>query len=166
MCHPQRIVTTFKIRSAFVDDDQRDIAMQQLIADVYETVGVMRRGGEAIAQVAGQTQARWHVMWMAASGHFSVAMIARRLGLTRQSVQRTADAIVADGLATYEPNPDHQRSPLFTLTASGLQALERINDAARARNLKHAGVLGDEGIMQLRKLLERLRHSLAQDPPE
>jgi DNA-binding MarR family transcriptional regulator len=149
-----------------VDDDQQDIKMQRLIADVYETVGVMRRGGEAIAQVAGQTQARWHVMWMAASGHLSVAMIARRLGLARQSVQRTADAIVADGLANYEPNPDHQRSPLFTLTARGREALARINDAARARNLKHADVLGDEGIMQLRELLGRLRHSLTQDPPE
>jgi DNA-binding MarR family transcriptional regulator len=149
-----------------VDDDQRDTEMQQLIADVYETVGAMRRGGEAIAQVAGQTQARWHVMWMAASGQLSVAMIARRLGLTRQSVQRTADAIVADGLATYEPNPDHQRSPLFTLTASGREALDRINDAARARNLRHAGALGDEGITQLRELLERLRLSLTQDPPE
>jgi len=134
--------------------------MQHLVADIFEVAGALRRDGEAIAKLAGQTQARWQVMWIAATGRLSVAMIARRLGLTRQSVQRVADAIVADGHATYEPNPDHQRSPLLILTSGGQAVLDTINDRSRQRNLQNAAIIGEDGIMELRRLLARYRDAL------
>lgn len=134
--------------------------MQHLVAEVFELAGALRRDGEAIAKLAGQTQARWQVMWIAATGRLSVAMIARRLGLTRQSVQRVADAIVADGHATFEPNPDHQRSPLLILTGDGQTVLDTINDKSRERNLQNATVLGEDGITELRRLLARYRDAL------
>lgn len=143
-----------------MDDEDRNIKMQQLVAEVFELAGALRRDGEATARSAGQTQARWQVMWIAATGRLSVAMIARRLGLARQSVQRVADAIVADDLATFEPNPDHQRSPLLILTDGGQHALEQINDAGRIRNLSNAAILGDDGITHLRELLARYRDAL------
>jgi DNA-binding MarR family transcriptional regulator len=87
-------------------------------------------------------------------------MIARRLGLTRQSVQRTADALVDEGLAAYEPNPDHQRSPLLILTDHGREVLRGINGAGLERNLQQAKLLGDEGIAELRLLLGRYRQGL------
>ena len=68
-----------------MNDEERNVEMQHLVAEVFELAGVLRRDGEAIAKLAGQTQARWQVMWIAATGRFSVAMIARRLGLTRQA---------------------------------------------------------------------------------
>ena len=111
-----------------MDDDERNVEMGHLVAAVYELAGVLRRDGEAIAKLAGQTQARWQVMSVATAGRLSVAMIARRLGLTRQSVQRVADEIVAEELASYEPNPDHQRSPLLILTDDGQKVLDTIND--------------------------------------
>ena len=134
--------------------------MQHLVADIFEVAGALRRDGEAIAKLAGQTQARWQVMWIAATGRLSVAMIARRLGLARQSVQRVADAIVADGHATYEPNPDHQRSPLLILTSGGQAVLDTINDRSRQRNLQNAAIIGEDGIMELRRLLARYRDAL------
>jgi hypothetical protein len=42
------------------------------------------------------------------------------MGLTRQSVQRTADLLEADGLVSYAENPAHQRAKLATLTARRL----------------------------------------------
>src|ERR1700722_2422353 len=134
--------------------------MQHLVADIFEVAGALRRDGEAIAKLAGQTQARWQVMWIAATGRLSVATIARRLGLTRQSVQRVADAIVADGHASYEPNPDHQRSPLLILTSDGQAVLDTINDKSRERNLQNATIIGEDGIMELRRLLARYRDAL------
>ena len=104
--------------------------MQHLVAEVFELAGALRRDGETTAKLAGQTQARWQVMWIAATGRLSVPMIARRLGLARQSVQRVADEIVAEGHATFEPNPDHQRSPLLILTSDGQAVLDTINSRA------------------------------------
>jgi DNA-binding MarR family transcriptional regulator len=140
-----------------MDDEQRNVEMGHLVADVYELAGVLRRDGEQIAKLAGQTQARWQVMSVAAAGGLSVAMIARRLGLTRQSVQRVADQIVAEGLASFEPNPDHQRSPLVILTPAGQKTLDRINDHSRERHLQLAAALGEDGIGELRRLVRRYR---------
>ena len=59
----------------------------------------------------------------------SVAEVARALSHTRQSVQRVADLLVADRLATYTPNPAHQRAKLLELTPAGLRALRTIQAA-------------------------------------
>jgi DNA-binding MarR family transcriptional regulator len=109
---------------------------------------------------AGQTQARWQVMWIAATGRFSVATVARRLGLARQSVQRVADAIVADGLATFQPNPDHRRSPLLILTDVGQTVLDTINNSGSEHNLHQAAVLVPDGIAEPRRLLRCYRDAL------
>lgn len=134
--------------------------MQNLVADVFELAGALRRDGERIAKLAGQTQARWQVMWIAATGRFSVAMIARRLGLARQSVQRVADAIVAEGLATFEPNPDHQRSPLLILTETGQTALDTINAQTRQTHVSQVEILGEDGVAELRRLLRQYQDAL------
>lgn len=143
-----------------MDDEQRSLEMQFLVADVFELAAALRRNGETIAKLAGQTQARWQVMWTAASGQLSVAMIARRLGITRQSVQRVADAIVAEGLASFEPNPDHRRSPLLILTPAGKKVLDTINQRSRESHLQQTTTLGEDGIAELRQLLRRYRDAL------
>jgi DNA-binding MarR family transcriptional regulator len=145
-----------------MDDEQRHIEMGHLVADVYELAGLLRRDGEQIAKLAGQTQARWQVMSVAAAGRLSVAMIARRLGITRQSVQRVADEIVAKDLASFEPNPDHQRSPLLILTDDGQKVLGTINDRSRERHLQLATALGGDGIGELRRLLGRYRKAVTE----
>jgi DNA-binding MarR family transcriptional regulator len=147
-----------------VDVETRNVEMQHLVADVFELAGALRRDGEQIAKVAGQTQARWQLMWIAATGRFSVAMLARRLGITRQSVQRVADAIVAEGLATFEPNPDHQRSPLLILTDAGQAVLETINAHTRQRHNRQVEILGEDAIAELRRLLGRYRDALRDQP--
>lgn len=154
------VILTADCYSPAVDDEERNVEMQHLVAEVFELAGALRRDGEATAKLAGQTQARWQVMWIAATGRLSVAMIARRLGLARQSVQRLADAIVADGHATFEPNPDHQRSSLMILTSQGQAVLDTINSHASRRNLHNAAILGEDGITELRRLLTRYRDAL------
>ena len=54
---------------------------------------------------SGQTLARWVALNAAAEAPASVAEISRRFGFARQSVQRVADLLVADGLAVYQDNP-------------------------------------------------------------
>jgi len=78
----------------------------------------------------GQTQARWQVLSVCSDGHWTVPDAARRLGVTRQAVQRVADLLVEDGLVYYEANPAHLRSPHVRLTAAGRAALAAIDDAS------------------------------------
>jgi DNA-binding MarR family transcriptional regulator len=148
-----------------MDEAERNRQMQALAADLFELAGTMRKDGEEIARGAGQTQARWQVMWIAATGRLSAASIARRLGVTRQNVQRLADVLVQEGIATYEPNPDHRRSPLLILTERGNEVLEAINRHSGRRHQQTAAALGDAGVLQLRALLDDLRHALNRPHP-
>jgi len=143
-----------------VDGAEGNVEVQRLAADLFETASAMRRDGEAIARTAGQSQARWQVMWVASTGALTVPAIARRLGITRQGVQRVADDLVRAGLASYAPNPDHVKSPLLLLTDRGQDVLTRINDAAAERNLHLHRLVGSTDVRELRALLGKLRTAL------
>jgi DNA-binding MarR family transcriptional regulator len=54
--------------------------------------------------------------------------VARTMGLTRQSVQQTADALVRDGLVELVPNPAHVRAKLMVLTTAGRTALRYVEE--------------------------------------
>jgi DNA-binding MarR family transcriptional regulator len=56
----------------------------------------------------------------------TVSGIARVMGLTRQSVQRLADALVEAGITEYADNPAHRRAKLLRPTAAGWAAIEVI----------------------------------------
>jgi DNA-binding MarR family transcriptional regulator len=106
-----------------------------LIADIFELAGTLQANSDALAAVAGQTGARWQVLWVADETARTVPDIAQRLGRTRQAVQRLADVLAADGLAEWRNNPAHRRSPLLALTAEGrhaLGAIMRVSDAWRS----------------------------------
>lgn len=126
-----------------VMDDAAARSYRLLIADVYELAGRSRATSEVIARRHGQTTARWHVLSVLTDRPATVPVIARRLGLTRQSVQRVAGDLISAGSLAAVPNPDHQRSPLLQLTAPGraqLRALTGDSAADRAARLAAAGV--------------------------
>jgi DNA-binding MarR family transcriptional regulator len=105
----------------------------------------------------GLTGARWQVMKVAARQSLTVSQIARRLGLKRQSVQRTVDQLAAQGIVALQPNVDHLRAGLVVLSDEGrrvLAALEGRQQAWLTRCLR--GVSRGE--------LERLARSLASGP--
>lgn len=51
----------------------------------------------------------------------TVAKIARSLGLTRQSVQRTANELADEGFVQFEDNPHHKRAKQLVPTPAGLK---------------------------------------------
>ncbi len=128
-----------------------------IVADIYELAGRLRAGGDAIAATVGQTQARWQVL-SAASGEppLSVPQIARRLGLTRQAVQRVADLLSEEGLAAYADNPDHKASPHLILTKAGHDTLARLTKTARAGHEALAARLTSTDLATLRRDLRAL----------
>ena len=112
-------------------------AYRLLVADVYDVAGRSRRTSEALARAEGQSTARWHLMSVISDGPQSVAGAARRLGLARQSVQRVADQLLADGLAEASPDPADARAPRLALTPAGRRQLRAETD----RLTRYADVL-------------------------
>lgn len=106
---------------------------------VFRLNGLLIALGDAMGEPSGQTSARWRVLAAIDTKPLSVAQIARAWWLTRQSVQRVADVLVEDGLATYEDNPSHRRAKLVRITPRGLSTLHEI----RLRQRTWAESLGE-----------------------
>jgi len=131
-----------------------DVAL--LIADVYQLAGEFRRSGEHIAAAEGQTQARWQLLSVLSDGGMTVPRAARRLGLTRQAVQRVANDLVKDRLVVFEANLDHRSSPLATLTPAGRTTLTAITARARRKNRDIARRIGGPALSRTRDDIRRL----------
>jgi DNA-binding MarR family transcriptional regulator len=82
---------------------------------------------DRISAPAGLTAARWKVLGAVLHEKRSVAEIGRVMGLARQSVQRLADILVAEGLARYEDNPAHKSAKLLVPTKEGRGRIARLS---------------------------------------
>ena len=145
---------------------QLPAAYRLLVADVYDVAGQSRRTSEALARAEGQSTARWHLMSVISDGPRSVAGAARRLGLARQSVQRVADQLVADGLAVSSPDPADARAPRLALTPAGRRVLDRLVERAdrqRDAQLTAAGLTVRE-LEEARRVLGAVRRALSEEP--
>jgi DNA-binding MarR family transcriptional regulator len=123
------------------DEDLAD-AITRIILQVFRLNGRLLAAGDRLVADLGLSSARWQVLGAIAVAQTpqSVASIARRMGLTRQAVQRTVNELVGSGLLEFAPNPDHQRARLVMLTKKGVVAFE----AATARQVPWANALGAE----------------------
>ena len=142
-------------------------AFTELVLEVFRLNGRLLNAGDTLTGAMHQTSARWQVLGALDDEARTVANVGRRMGLARQSVQRTADLLEHDGLVTYVDNPAHQRAKLATLTPRGRKTLEaittrqidwvnRIAAGFDARDLQHT-------IETLRQLRTALEHSARDD---
>jgi DNA-binding MarR family transcriptional regulator len=136
-------------------------AFQSLVGEVFRLNGALLSAGDRLARDLGISPARWQTIATIRSEPMTVAEIARRLGLTRQSVQRTVKLLMQEGLAKHRPNPEHRRSHLIALTRRGEQVMEEL--AARqvpltARFTLQLG-LSVEDLEQLAKQLHTIRET-------
>ena len=124
-------------------------ALRELMLEVFRLNGALLRHGAGLTAPLGQTQARWQVIGAVAEATRTVPQIARRMGMTRQGVQRVADLLVDEGIVTLTRNPDHARSPLLRLTPKGRRLEQQLGnvgarwsesmaDGMNARDLERA----------------------------
>jgi DNA-binding MarR family transcriptional regulator len=142
------------------------VEMQQMYADLFEAAAVSRHQGEQLAGSVGQTQARWQTMWIIDSGRLTVPQIARRLGVSRQNIQRIADELRDEQLLRLVDNPDHKTSPLLELTASGRDHLARINAAADDVHERMLGHISERDVKTLRTMLGKLILAIRATSPD
>lgn len=141
----------------------------QLILSVFRLNGRLLAAGDALVADLGLTSARWQVLGAVALAPSPqpVAHVAREMGLSRQSVQRIVDALVAEDVLRLAPNPHHARAKLVLLTDKGAA----LHAAASARQVPWANALADDvdpGAFQratevLRLLEARLNQSLKEE---
>ena len=111
-------------------EDGLDEALALFIADVLELSGLFRQAADGIARQAGLTQTLWYALSVFSAQPLTVSQAARRLGTTRQAVQRSANELFSRGLAAAESNPDHRASPFVVLTPKGQHALAEVSRLA------------------------------------
>jgi DNA-binding MarR family transcriptional regulator len=114
----------------------REGIFRLIIMDIFFLAGAFKKVGNKMASKVGLTRPQWDLLINANTDQRTVPQIARRMGMARQSVQRTADILVRRGLGDYAKNPDHQRSPFFLVTAAGKDVLERIEEEAQQRRIQ------------------------------
>ncbi len=94
-------------------------AFQRLVGEVFRLNGEMLSAGDRLGKDLGVSPARWQTLATIRDQAMPVTAIARRLGLARQSVQRTVNQLRREGLVQTLPNPEHRRSHLIALTRDG-----------------------------------------------
>ncbi|SDK52450.1 DNA-binding transcriptional regulator, MarR family [Glycomyces sambucus] len=138
----------------------RALDVSDLVIEVFRANGALIAAGDGLAQPAGLTSARWQVLGVVDEEPLTVADVARTMGLRRQSVQQTADALVRDGLAAYRDNPNHRRAKLIAPTPAGLTALASVERRHASWADALAARLGPEAIASARSALRELRSAL------
>jgi DNA-binding MarR family transcriptional regulator len=96
-------------------------AATDVVLGTFRANGLLLAAGDLLAAEEGLTSARWQVLGsvVLAGRPLTVPQIARRMGLTRQSVQASVNRLLSDGLVEADENPDHRRSRLIRLTELG-----------------------------------------------
>jgi DNA-binding MarR family transcriptional regulator len=137
-------------------------ALTDLILEVFRVNGDLLRVGDGLARPEGQTSSRWQVLGAIADAPKPVAGIARDMGLTRQSVQRTADLLETQGLVEYADNPAHRRARLVRPTPAGARVLDGITrrQVEWANRLARAMSTDEQGIRDSLAVLHQVRAQL------
>lgn len=138
--------------------------LTELALEVFRLNSALIALGDAIAADLGLSSARWQVMGAItlAGRPQPVAQIARRMGLTRQAVQRVVNDLTASGLVVLQDNPAHRRAKCVALTAKGRDAYQaaasRWTPLARTLAAPHA----PRALTDAARLARRLRTDIAQ----
>ncbi len=137
----------------------------QLVEAVFQTNGKLLATGDQLSTQFGLTGARWQVLGalQLEDRPLTVAQIARRMGLQRQSVQRLVDIMVKQGLLATLPNPEHKRAKLIDFTAKGRKVRDQliaVHDHWTEALLQE---FSEEELQQAARVLRKLQEKLDPD---
>ena len=134
-------------------------ALTDLILETFRLNGAMIDAGNQLTKPLGLTSARWQVLGAIdlVDHSLTVAQIARRMGLSRQGVQRLVNDLVKLGMLALEPNLDHKRAPLVAMTKKGQIAMEQVNAAQAEWVNQMSEGLSERQVKQALKVLQSVR---------
>jgi DNA-binding MarR family transcriptional regulator len=101
--------------------------LTEVVIATFRLNARLLEAAQRLAAEGGLTASWWQVLGGVLDEPRTVPEIGRRMGMTRQGVQRVADLLVEHGLAEYRPNPAHRRAKLLACTEAGYWAVRRIS---------------------------------------
>ena len=109
-------------------------AASRVILSTFRANGLLLAAGDVLTGHHGLTAARWQVLGALAFAKtpLTVPQIARRMGLTRQTVHATVKRLDRDNLVEFAPNADHRRSQLVHLTRRGAAKFSAVDERQAA----------------------------------
>jgi len=152
-----------------MEDRSAGEVLGDLVVEVFRLNVLLLAEGDRLTSDLGMTSARWQVfaVLVLPGGDLTVAQVARKMGLARQSVQRLVNEMHAADLVSFTENPDHQRAKLVVPTAKGRDAFQRAmrRQARWARGLLTAAGTDVRRVRQAQAVLRDLRQSLTEKTP-
>lgn len=135
-------------------------AIENLIIEIVATFFLLRAEGMRIGVVSPSGEGYWSVLrLLKVNGAQTVPQIARYRYVPRQSVQKLANEMLADGVIELVNNPAHKRSKLLRLTPKGEAVFAELSD--RIAGLSEAlAAQGDAA--QLQTAVDVVQHLHAQ----
>lgn len=82
------------------------------------------------------------------------------MGISRQSVQRTATQLVSEQMLAVIPNPSHRKAMLLQPTEKGLAAIRDIHPQHAAFAERLRADLGEAEMLRLSNALAELRQTM------
>ncbi len=130
--------------------------LTDVILETFRLNARLLEVAQGFAAHGEMTAAWWQVLGGVIDEPRSVADVGRRMGVTRQSVQRIADVLVERGLAEYRPNPAHRRAKLLACTEAGYWAIRQISLSQVPWANRIGEELGDDELRAALATMERL----------
>jgi DNA-binding MarR family transcriptional regulator len=138
-------------------------ALTDVVLATFRLHGLLQDVAQQLAAAGEMTAAWWQVLGGVLDEPRSVAEIARRMGMTRQGVQRVAGLLVDRGLAEYRPNPAHRRAKLLACTEAGYWAVRRISVVQHPWAARVGEEVGADELLAAAATLRRLIAALEAD---
>jgi DNA-binding MarR family transcriptional regulator len=136
-------------------------ALNDFVLSIFRLNGFFLHAADNLTAGSGLTTARWQVLGAVLHEALTVAAVARNMGLTRQSVQRVADALVAEGLCQFLPNPAHRRAKLLCSTDRGLKAVQHLSPRVTAWSERVRELVGDRTLSAATVAVKSLLSAIA-----
>ncbi len=134
----------------------------EILLETFRLNGRLLEVGDRMTKDLGLSSARWQVLSVADREPATVAEIARRMGLRRQSVQRTVNSLHKDGFVVLRTNPNHRRAMLIEVTPAGSDALRRTFQRQIAWADDIAAGIDDADLDRTLKVMAAMRARLEQ----
>ena len=134
--------------------------LTELVDEVFRLADALTRAGDVLVAEDGLTASRWLTLGAVAHGPLSVAAIARRRGMRRQSAAESVAQLEAAGLVARTPDPSDARAPLVALTEQGRRVLDGIRPRRLAWAEQTARVADEQELAAAVDLARRIRHQL------